>query len=106
MADRAIAHAMETAGRAVTPTDRSGTVTAGGTAQVLAAANGNRTGFWVQNNSAGDLWISSVGDAAAAPPSLRITAGSLYESPMHGAPVAAISVFGAATGQAFSAREW
>lgn len=90
----------------VTYVDKSGTVTLGATAQVLAAANASRRGFWLQNQSSGDLWISSLGTAAATQPSLKIPAGGYYESPENGVPVAAISIFGAVTGQAFAAREW
>lgn len=70
------------------------------------AANQARSGFWVQNSSAGDLWISDVGTAGATQPSFQLVAGALYESPMTGCPTGAISIFGATTGQAFSSREW
>ena len=86
--------------------DRSGTVTAGGTAQVLMAANSGRSGFWLQNVSTADLWISEVGTAAAAQPSLKVIPGALYESPLSGCPATAISIFGATTAQAFACREW
>jgi len=90
----------------VTYTDRSGTITVGGTAQQLAAANASRKGYFVQNNSAGDLWINSVATAVLSQPSLKIVAGALYESPANGVPVTAISIIGATTGQTFSAREF
>ena len=86
-------------------TNRSGTITSGGAAQVLMAANTGRLGFWVQNLSVGDLWISTVGDAAATQPSMQLPAGSFYE-PSTGVFGGAISIYGATTGQAFSAREW
>lgn len=86
--------------------DKSGTITLGGTAQELMASNPERSGFWLQNVSAGDLWISDIGTAAATQPSLKVAAGAIYESPMTGCPTGAISIFGATTGQAFSAREW
>ena len=89
-----------------TLTDRSGTVASGGTAQILAVINVGRIGFWVQNQSTGDLWISSVGTAAATQPSMWLPAGSYYEYPSTGIPTTAISIFGATTGQAFAAREW
>ncbi len=93
-------------GRTVTYTNKSGTIASGGVAQTLAALNATRRGFWVQNLSTGDLWISSLGTAAASQPSLRIPPGALYEFPQGGVPGAALSIFGATTGQAFSAREW
>lgn len=86
--------------------DKSGTVTTGGVAQVLMAANTARKGFWIQNNSAGDLWISDVGTAAATQPSLKIQSGELYESLVNGVSTSAISIYGATTSQAFSAREF
>lgn len=92
--------------RPATPTDKSGTITSGGAAQTIAAANITRRGFWIQNQSVGDLWLNTEGTAAATQPSLRIPAGSYYESPILGAPAGAISLFGATTGQEFAAREW
>lgn len=86
--------------------DRSGTVTAGATAQTLMAANRGRVGYWFQNTSVGDLWLSEIGTAAASQPSMKVPAGALYESPITGCPTGAISVYGATTSQAFSCREW
>lgn len=94
------------AGNPVTETNRSGTITAGGVAQTLMAANAARGGFIIQNVSTGDLWFSSVGTAAASQPSIWLPAGSYYEPPETGVPITAISIFGATTGQAFTAREW
>jgi hypothetical protein len=90
----------------VTKTDRSGTVTLGGTAQTLAAANASRRGFSIQNTSAGDLWFSTEATAVALSPSFKIPPNALYEEPAHGVDGGAISIIGATTGQAFSAREW
>jgi hypothetical protein len=90
-----------------TLTDRSGTITLGGTAQTLMIANASRKGWLVQNNSAGTLWINEIGGTAVqAQPSISITAGSLYTSPTPGASNAAISIVGATTSQAYTAREW
>lgn len=91
---------------ATTITNRSGAITAGGTAQQLAAANTARRGFSVQNLSSGDLWISTVGTAAASAPSLWLPAGAYYEMPTGGVSSGAVSIFGATTGQAFTAYEW
>ena len=93
-------------GNPVSAINRGGTIAAGGAAQTLMAANLVRRGFELQNLSTGDLWISEFGDAAASQPSKRIAAGALYETPAHACPTAAISIFGATTGQAFAAREW
>ena len=90
----------------VNPADRSGTITTGGVAQSLLPLSHSRYGFWFQNNSNGDLWISDVGTAAAAQPSLKIVPGALYESPITGSAAGAHSLFGAITAQAFSCREF
>ena len=88
-------------------TDRSGTITLGGTAQSLMAANPSRKGYLIQNNSAGTLWFNELGATAVqAAPSISIAAGALYQSPSPGASALAISIIGATTGQAFTAREW
>jgi hypothetical protein len=84
--------------------NRSGTITEGGTAQVLAAANSTRKGFWVQNVSDTDIWINELGNASADQPSIYIPPGAMYEFPV--VPMSAISIFCATTGKAFSAREW
>jgi len=97
---------VKASGNSATYTDKSGTGTSGGVAQTLAASNASRTGLWVQNQSTGDLWISSVGTAAATQPSLWLPAGAYYEFPETGVPTTAVSIFGATTGQAFAAREW
>lgn len=90
-----------------TLTDRSGTITAGGTAQQLMAANAARIGFAIQNLSAtADLWINPLGAAAASQPSIKLVPGAYFEAPAGFGAVGAISVFSATTGVAFSAREY
>lgn len=97
---------LSTVPAAGTLTSRSGTITTGGTAQQLAAANANRLGFSVQNLSTGDLWINTPGTAAASQPSIKLVSGAYFETPAGYGATGAISIFGATTGQAFSAREW
>lgn len=90
-----------------TITSRSGTITLGGTAQSFMTANAARKGWFIQNNSTGDLWVNRFGGTASADqPSIRIRAGRLYETPAGGSGGNAISIFGATTGQAFTAGEW
>ena len=85
--------------------ERSGTIAAGGTSQTLAAANPTRRFFRVMNLSTGDLWINDKGATAVAnQPSFKLVAGAMYETSSC-APNAAISIFGATTGQSFSAAE-
>lgn len=87
-------------------TNRSGTMTTGGTAQVLAAANTARRGYRVMNLSSSDLWLNDKGaTAAAGQPSIKVVPGAVYESPAFGASTAAISIFGATTGQSYEAAE-
>ena len=87
-------------------TDHSGSITTGGAAQTMMAANTSRNGFCIQNTSSADLWVGFVGTAAAGGSSLKLPAGTLYESLPHGVPTGAISIFGATTGQSFAAVEW
>jgi hypothetical protein len=91
-----------------TLTDRSGSVATGGTAQQLAAANTARKGWRFQNTSAADLWFNDTGSAASigGAGSFRVVSLGYYETPVGGASQAAISVYGATTGQTFSASEW
>ena len=90
-----------------TITSRSGTIATGGTAQSLMAANAARKGWFIQNNSTGDLWVNRFGGTAiAGQPSLLIPAGALYETPDGGSGGNALSIYGATTGQTFTAAEW
>lgn len=81
-------------------TNRSGTVTAGGTAQQLAAANNNRKALVIQNRSDAVLVVNEHGAASE-------TAG--FElAPKAGISILsrnAVSVFGSTTGQRWSATE-
>lgn len=89
------------------PVDRSGTITLGGTAQQLMAANTQRHGCSVQNQSTGDLWINDLGGTASAiQPSKWIPAGSEWTCSIGGTSLLAMSIFGGTTGQAFMAQEW
>ena len=84
-------------------TDRSGAITAGGTAQQLAAANASRRALTGQNISSGDLWINETGDPAAADTagSYKIAAGATFEI----STSLAVSIIGSTTGQKFTATE-
>jgi hypothetical protein len=90
---------------ALTYEDRSGTITAGGTAQVVLPAWNGRHGCVIQNQSTGSLWVSETATAIAGPPSIVIPAGQqfLCMSPASGQ---AYSIIGATTAQAFAARQW
>ena len=86
--------------------DRSGSITSGGTAQQLMAANATRRGWYIQNNSDTVMWVSDVGTAAATQPSLKLLPDAYYEPPAGGVDNGAISIFCATTGKTFTAREW
>ena len=84
-------------------TDRSGSITTGGTAQQLAASNTARRSLTGQNISTGDLWINETGGTAAADTagSFKIPAGATFSVSTN----RAISIVGATTGQKFTATE-
>ena len=93
----------------------SGTITLGGTAQYIdTAARPSRKGFFIQNHSAGDLWVMNSTTIAAtmSQPSIRIPAGAMYETPSSGDlgggayEAGPITIIGATTGQAFTGRTW
>ena len=91
--------------QALTYEDRSGTITAGGTAQVVMPAFPGRKGCVIQNQSAGSLWVSETAAAVQGPPAILIPVNQqfLCMSPASGQ---AYNIIGATTGQAFAAREW
>jgi len=84
-------------------TSRSGSITTGGTAQALAAANAARRSLTGQNISSGDLWINEDGGTAAADTanSYLIPAGAPFSISTN----EAVSIVGATTGQRFTATE-
>lgn len=88
-----------------TPTDRSSTLTTGGTAQQLAASNSTRKYLLVQNQSSGYLYIRFTGTAVQDQTSIRLDPGGTYENPPHYCPTSAVSIIGATTGQAFHSVE-
>jgi hypothetical protein len=88
-------------------TNRSGTITAGGSAQQLAAANTGRRYLLVQNpsNAPGSLWIDFGVNAVQASPSIEIAVGVTYELEGSFVPTSSVSIIGPTTGQAFTAKE-
>jgi hypothetical protein len=87
-------------------TDGSGTITTGGTAQNALASNASRQGFFIQNNSTGNLWFSTLATAVQSQPSIKLLPDAAYETPIGGCGTGALSVIGATTSQAFTIREW
>ena len=88
-----------------TPTDKSGSITTGGAAQVAMAALSTRKGYFFQNISSEIMWGSWVGTAAPS------AAGSFPIQPngilRNTAPceTTALSIYGATTGKVFTAWE-
>lgn len=87
----------------VAGTDRSGSITTGGTAQQLAAANSARKSLTIQNISDVDMWVNEIGGTAAADTagSWKVTAGSAFAVSTN----RAISIVAATTGKKFTATE-
>lgn len=84
--------------------DLSGTITALGVSQPLAAANALRSGLYVQNTSADDLTISELGDATL-PNSFVIEPGKSWPPENYDVPTGEVAIAGP-TGNTFVAREW
>lgn len=86
--------------------DHSGTIANGGAAQTVMAANTSRRYLLIENLSSGDLWFNFTTTAVIGQPSLRLPpAPSSFV--MEDSPISseAISIIGATTGQAFTAKE-
>ena len=85
-------------------TNRSGTITSGGTSQELAAANTSRKYLFVQNVSTGDLWVNFGTAAVTTQPSIKLMPDASLT--MTGfVSTQAVNIIGATTGQAFTAKE-
>jgi len=87
-------------------TDKSGTITSGGSAQQAAAANAARRYLLVSNPSAAeDLWFNLGTAAVANQPSIRLPPGTAWESPSSFCPTGLVSVIAATTSHAFTVKE-
>lgn len=91
---------------AVTTTDKSGTVTLGGTAQAAIALNASRKAYCVQNPpTATEVLTVRVNGTASATTGVILSAGSQACSLPGLIDTAAVSVFAATTAHAFTAWE-
>lgn len=89
-----------------TLTDASGTITAGGTAQAVFAAKADRRYLLIQNNSSGPLWINFTTTAVEGQPSIQLSSGgTAFVMETGFVSTEAVSIIGATTGQAFTAKE-
>lgn len=85
-------------------TDRSGTVTAGGTSQQVAAALATRKCFFYQNTSNETQYLN-FGAAASAANSIEIASKGYWENPPNFCPTGTINMLGATTAKTFTAKE-
>src|SRR5688572_2418584 len=96
-----------------TVTNRSGTITSGGTSQQLAAANTARKYLYILNISDTIFWINFGTAAVADSPSIPLKAATSDGAADGGSitfdssfvPSAAIHIIGATTGKKFVAKE-
>lgn len=89
-----------------TLTDRSGTITLGGTAQTLAAANATRKYLIVENVSqTEDLWINFTTTAVVGQPSLLIKPNGVFVMESSFVSTELVSVIAATTSHAWAAKE-
>ena len=88
-----------------TLTDRSGTITAGGTAQQAMAALATRKYLLLQNISDTAMWFNFTTTAVADSPSLYLPVGASFV--MEGSLVSteAVSIFCVTTGKKWTAKE-
>lgn len=86
--------------------DVSGTITTGAMAQTLMSVT--LQGYAVYNPDVTDLWISDSGTAAPnGSGSVLVTAnGGWYETPSGYKHTGTISIYGATTGQKFTAKKY
>lgn len=87
-------------------TDRS--TAAGTTAKVLMAANADRIGFYLKNDTTIDVWFNIGGTAAATAGSgnMRLPANGGYYETGAFAPTEAISIIAVSGTAAITAREF
>lgn len=96
---------------AVTPTDKGGTITVGGTSQTAIAANTSRKGCWIQNpvNATEDLYVSSTAAAvttAGTPDDADLGPGGSWSCVQGGVVIqTAIRVNAVTATHAFIAKE-
>ena len=87
------------------PTNRSGSITTGGAAQVAMAALSTRKAYFFQNVSSEIMWGSFVGTAAPnAAGSFPIQPNGIIRSTQV-CETTALSIYGATTGKVYTAWE-
>lgn len=86
-------------------TDRSGTITLGGTAQTIAVAQATRKTFIFENLSSESLWVNFGIAAVQNQPSFEVLPKGTLRLTSEFISTELISVIGATTGSAFTAKE-
>lgn len=86
-------------------TNRSGTLTTGGTAQQIMAANPTRSYIFIQNNDNTPLWFRFGATAQQSQPSRLLNPGDVYERDGGRISPDTVSVIGPTTGKQFTAYE-
>ena len=86
-------------------TNRSGSITIGGTSQVLAAALATRKYLLIQNISSENLWVDFNVAAVQDQPSIRLIAGDTLVFESSYIPTESVNVIAATTGSKFVAKE-
>lgn len=90
---------------AVATTDKSGTITTGGTAQNAIASNASRKGWCIQNTDAAEVMYVRVNGTASATTGTKLVAGAQTCNQVNMIDTAAVSVFAATTAHAWSGFE-
>lgn len=85
-------------------TDYSASIASTGVAQALMPADPNRTGYFVQNQSAHTVTLN-IPAAGGFTTHIQLLSNAYYESPWISVPTTAITITGT-TGDAFAAAGW
>ena len=96
---------VQAAGMRGTFTDGSGTITTGGASQQIFAANTARSYLLVQNLSAEALFVGFGVAAAAGQPSVKLVASGAVVFEFGFVPTSTVTIIGATTGSAFTAKQ-
>ena len=86
-------------------TDRSGTITETGVAQVAVEANVLRSGWLLQNRGGSVIYLNERASATTGGSSFAIRPGEIFPPENFPLTTGAISVLGTA-GDAYTLREW
>ncbi len=83
--------------------DASGSITTGGTSQVVVAENFDRSYLLFQNHSDTDMWLNFGAAAVAGQPSIKIPAGVAYTPSF--VDNRSVNVLCATTGKQFTCKQ-